>query len=258
MNELDQLRRAMRATERPYHDDLDLTVIMRDGRRLRRRRRLAGAGATALVTVLVAGGVGLGVRWIRPATPDRPPASAATAPTLPSPTLPAPTVGPPAPASPPPDSTRGEQRRRPVGDVVDTGIRYGTGERVLYVVAVDLPEVPGVTIGLMAGRRTATGELIDDIVVNDVRGNDRRPGFHEIGYDEATPSDDRPPVPTFGYFVGPATRIVGTAAGRQVDARLARWSTDPDLVIFWFDPVDLAPGVRLDGIVARDAAGRRL
>ncbi|MEU8373866.1 hypothetical protein AB0C22_12165 [Micromonospora sp. NPDC048894] len=257
MTEPEQLRRAMRATERPYPEDLDLTVIMRDGRRLRRRRRLAGAGATALVTVLVAGGVGLGVRWTRPPAPDRPPA-AATAPTLPAPTLSAPTVGPPVTSPPYPGPTRGEQRRQPVGDVVDTGIRYGSGERVLYVVAVDLPEAPGVTIGLMAGRRTSAGELIDDIVVNDVRGSDRRPGFHEIGYDDATPSDVRPVVPTFGYFVGPATRIVGTAAGRQVDARLVRWSTDPDLVIFWFDPADLTPGVRLDGIVARDAAGRRL
>ncbi|MGV9982220.1 hypothetical protein ACWDUH_31635 [Micromonospora wenchangensis] len=110
----------------------------------------------------------------------------------------------------------------------------------------------------MAGRRTPAGELTNDIVINDVQGSDRRPGFHEIGYDDTTPSDDRPPVPTFGYFVGPATRIVGTAGGRQVDARLARWSTDPELVVFWFDPVDLTPGVRLDGIVARDRSGRLL
>ncbi|MEV4847249.1 hypothetical protein AB0K20_29010 [Micromonospora matsumotoense] len=246
MNELDQLRRAMRATERPYHDDLDLTVIMRDGRRLRRRRRLAGAGAAALVSVLLVGGIGLGVRWTRPSTPDQPPGSAVTGP-----------AAPPS-ATPPPTRLITPPPREFLGAVVGTGIRYGTDERVFYVVAVDLPEAPGVTIGLMAGRRTPAGELIDDIVINDVRGADRRPGFHEIGYDEATLSDARPPVPTFGYFVGPATRIVGTAGGRQVEARLARWSTDPDLVVFWFDPVDLAPGVRLDGIVARGAEGRLL
>jgi hypothetical protein len=142
--------------------------------------------------------------------------------------------------------------------VVDAGIWYGVDQRVYYVVAVDLPEAPGVRIGLMAGRRTPAGELTDDIVVNDVRGSDRRPGFHEIGYDEATPSAARPSVPTFGYFVGPASRIVGTVDGRQVEARLARWSTDPELVIFWFDPADLTPGVRLDGIVARDRSGRLL
>ncbi|MEV4726236.1 hypothetical protein [Micromonospora humida] len=248
MTEFEQLRRAMRATERPYPEDLDLTVIMRDGRRLRRRRRLVGAGATALVTVLMASGVGLGVRWAGPPAPDRPPARAATVPD----------ATPPATASPTPGPTRWEPPRKPIGEVVDTGIRYGVEQRVYYLVAVDVPEAPRVRVGLMAGRRTPAGELTDDIVLNDVRGSDRRPGFHEIGYDDATPSDARPPVPTFGYFVGPASRIVGTAGGRQVDARLARWSTDPELVIFWFDPVDLTPGVRLDGIVARDRSGRLL
>ncbi|MBO4164968.1 MULTISPECIES: hypothetical protein [Micromonospora] len=250
MTELEQLRRAMRATERPYPEDLDLTVIMRDGRRLRRRRRLAGAGAAALVTVLVAGGVGLGVRWTRPPAPDRPPARVATVPDATPPATSPPTPGPTRWRPPSP---------QPIGEVVDTGIRYGVDQRVFYLVAVDVPEEPRVRVGLMAGRRSPAGGLTNDMVINDVQGSDRRPGFHEIGYDEATPpDDDRPPVPTFGYFVGPATRIVGTVRGRQVDARLARWSTDPELVIFWFDPVDLTPGVRLDGIVARDAAGRRL
>lgn len=249
MNELDQFREAMRATERPYHDDLDLTVIMRDGRRLRRRRRLASAGAAVLVGGLLAGGIGIGVRWSGPPTPDRPPVPAAT--------VPAPTGRPTDTLPPTPAPTRW-QPRQPLGDVVDSGIRYGSEQRVFYVVAVDLPKVPRVQIGLMAGRRTSGGELTDDILVNDVQGSDRGPGFHQIGYDDSTPSQDRPPVPTFGYFVGPAHRIVGTVDGRQVDARLARWNTDPTVVIFWFSPADLAPGVRLDGIVARDAAGRLL
>ncbi|WP_240944465.1 hypothetical protein [Micromonospora thermarum] len=65
-------------------------------------------------------------------------------------------------------------------------------------------------------------------------------------------------MPTFGYFVGPAKRIVGTVDGRQATARLAQWSRDPQVVIFWFDPQQLAPGTPLDGIVAHDARGRRL
>ena len=132
MNELDQLRRAMRATERPYHDDLDLTVIMRDGRRLRRRRRLAGAGAAALVSVLLVGGIGLGVRWTRPSTPDQSPGSAVTGP-----------AAPPSATPPPTRLTYPTSPREFLGAVVGTGIRYGTDERVFYVVAVDLPEHPG-------------------------------------------------------------------------------------------------------------------
>ena len=90
-------------------------------------------------------------------------------------------------------------------------------ERVYYFVAVDLPEVPGVTIGLMAGRRTPAGELIDDIVINDVRGSRSERRASTRSATTSGPSDARPPVPTFGYFVGPATRIVGTAGGRQVE-----------------------------------------
>ena len=81
------------------------------------------------------------------------------------------------------------------------------------------------------------------------------PGFHQIGYDERTSAV---PLPTFGYFVGPARRIVGTVAGRQVVARLQRWSVDQQVVSFWFDPAALPPGDRLDGIVARDASNRLL
>lgn len=118
-----------------------------------------------------------------------------------------------------------------------------------------MPGVPKVTIGLAAGRRAPDGTLSTDILVNDVEGADRSPGFHQIGYDERS-SDT--PVPTFGYFVGPAERIIGTVDGRQVDARVARWSRDKQVVIFWFDPATLTPGERLDGIVARDRGGRRL
>ncbi|MBQ0894627.1 hypothetical protein KBX37_16235 [Micromonospora sp. U56] len=243
MNETDQLRQAMRATERTGRDALDLTTIMREGRRLRRRRRLAGPGAAAVVLAVVAG-VTAAVQQAGPPEPQRPDAPAVTAPAV------HPSADPtPSPEEPPPV---------PVGRVVDSGIRYGADERVFYFVAVDLPDVPGVTIGLVAGRRSADGRLTSDFLVNDVEGNDRRPGFHQIGYDQSGPGPDRNPVPTFGYFVGPAKRIVGTVDGRQIDARLAKWSADPAVVIFWFDPQQLAPGVRLDGIVADDAQGRRL
>ncbi|MGV9804650.1 hypothetical protein, partial [Micromonospora chersina] len=170
-----------------------------------------------------------------------------------------PAAAPPATAGPSPTPTPGptEPPARPVGAVVGSGIRYGADERVFYVVSVDVPELPGVTIGLVAGRRSPTGELTTDYLVNDVEGTDRRPGFHQIGYDQQRVPTDAP-VPTFGYFVGPAARIVGTVDGRHVEARLARWSEDPRLVIFWFDPGVLTPGTPLDGIVARDARGRKL
>ncbi|MEH0982281.1 hypothetical protein [Micromonospora sp. CPCC 205556] len=240
MNEVERLREAMRATERTDRTALDLTTIMREGRRLRRRRRFAGAGAVGLSVAVLVVGVAVGVERTRAPEPDRA-GPAVTAPAT------RPTVTTPSPAQPQP---------RPVGDVVDSGIRYGDDQRVFYLVPVDVPRAPRVKIGLVAGRRAAGGELTSDFLVNDLEGSDRRPGFHEIGYDQSGPA--RPPVPTFGYFVGPAERIVGTVDGRRITARLARWSEDRQVVIFWFDPAVLAPGVRLDGIVARDAQGREL
>ncbi|MGW4297831.1 hypothetical protein ACWEH1_33070 [Micromonospora chersina] len=242
MNEVDELRRAMRATERADRTGLDLAGIMREGRRVRRRRRVAGTGAVAAVVAVLIG-VGGTVARTRPPEPPGPAATAASTATAgPSPT---PTPGPTGPPV------------RPAGAVVGSGIRYGPDERVFYLVPVDVPGLPGVTIGLAAGRRSPTGELTTDYLVNDVEGSDRRPGFHQIGYDQQRVPTDAP-VPTFGYFVGPAARIVGTVDGRHVEARLARWSEDPRLVIFWFDPGVLAPGTPLDGIVARDARGRKL
>ncbi|MEV4480722.1 hypothetical protein [Micromonospora coxensis] len=248
MNETDQLRAAMRATERADRTVLDLTTIMREGRRLRRRRRLAGTGAVGLSVAVVALGVAVGVELTRPPEPDHRTGPAVTAPATPHPVTPSPT----------PTPSPGEAQPEPIGDVVDSGIRYGDEQRVFYMVPVDLPELARVTIGVAAGRRAADGELTADFLANDVEGSDRRPGFHQIGYDESGPARTRPSLPTFGYFVGPADRITGTVDGRQFTARLARWSEDPQVVIFWFDPQVLAPGVRLDGIVARDAQGRRL
>ncbi|MER5457499.1 hypothetical protein ABT008_22245 [Micromonospora sp. NPDC002389] len=242
MTEADRLRAAMQATEHAEWGRFDVEAIMRDGRRLRRRRWAVQGGTIVLAIVLV---VGVAVAWDRP----RPPEPASPPDPAPSATATASTDATPAAALTPPPV---------IGEVVRTGIWYGDEERVFYVVPVSVPRAPEVTIGLGAGRRTPTGRLILDFLVNDVEGADRRPGFHQIGYEpsgEVLPDD---PVPTFGYFVGPAARIDGTAGGQTVTARLARWSADADVVIFWFPPEALRPGQRLDGIRAWDARDRRL
>ncbi|GGO19692.1 hypothetical protein [Micromonospora parathelypteridis] len=253
MSELDRLRHAMRATERP--DVMpDLATVMREGRRLRTRRRVAGAGAATLaagLTAVVVVVVAVGTRPDDSPTAERPPPVAvATPPTGVSPLVPT-SLGPTAP----PGTTGDEPAPKPLGQMIDSGVRHGTDQRVYFVVGVSVPGHPKVSVGLAAGRRALDGSLTTDILVNDVGGADRSPGFHQIGYDERSSAD---PVPTFGYFVGPAQRIIGTVDGRQVDARLARWSVDKQVVIFWFDPTELTPGVRLDGIIARDGKGRRL
>ncbi|MGC4749837.1 hypothetical protein ACLQ28_29885 [Micromonospora sp. DT201] len=252
MSELDRLRHAMRATERP-DAVLDLATVMREGRRLRTRRRVAGAGAATLAAGLAAVVVvvAVGARPDDPSADERPPPVAvATPPTGVSPMVPT-TLGPTLPPGTDPDA----RPPKPLGQVIDSGVRHGTDQRVYFVVGVSVPGHPKVSVGLVAGRRALDGTLTTDLLINDVGGVDRSPGFHQIGYDVRSSAA---PVPTFGYFVGPAQRIIGTVDGRQVDARLARWSVDKQVVIFWFDPAKLTPGERLDGIIARDSSGRRL
>jgi len=248
MSEFDRLRHAMRVTERPGVA-LDLTVVLREGRRLRTRRRVAGAATLAAGLTAVGALVAVGIQPGDPPTVERPPpVVVAPPPVAASPTAP----GSPEPMTP---TTMARDIPKPLGLVVDSGVRHGAEQRVFYVVQVRVPGQPRVSIGLAAGRRAPDGTLTTDILVNDVEGADRSAGFHQIGYDERGADAA---VPTFGYFVGPAQHITGTVGGRQVNARLARWSVDKQVVIFWFDPADLAPGDRLDGIVARDAKNQRL
>lgn len=259
MNETERLREAMRATEQAQRHQFDVELIMRKGRRLRYRRR-AAQGGMLLASAAIVVGFALGLRpGGPPVEPAAEPTATANRPAVDTPRpsaldTPPPTLAvPPTPVAPPTSAVP-----QPVGEPVTTGIRYGDDERVFYFVAVDLPHAPDVTIGLVAGRRSPDGALIADHLLNDVEGDDRRPGFHEIGYE---PSEQMPPataVPTFGYFVGPAARIDGVVDGHHVAARLAYWSLDPDVVIFWFDPQALTPGQRLDGVVAYDAQGRKL
>ncbi|MET8045544.1 hypothetical protein ABZU25_32330 [Micromonospora sp. NPDC005215] len=250
MSEWDRLRDAMRATERA-DTLLDLDLVLREGRRLRTRRRVARAGAATLAAGLAAVVV-VGV-VARPGDPParRPPPVAVAPPSV----AVSPTAPDPVEPTPPPTVSHDVPPPKPWGQLIDSGVRHGADRRMYYLVRVAVPGEPKVTIGLAAGRQAPDGALTTDILVNDVEGSDRRSGFHQIGYDE---SSSTAPVPTFGYFVGPAHRIIGTVDGRQVDARMARWNVDKQVVIFWFEPAQLTPGQRLDGIIARDASGRRL
>ncbi|MBQ1015269.1 hypothetical protein KBX53_30935 [Micromonospora sp. M51] len=253
MSELERLRHAMRATERP-DTGLDLSAVMREGRRLRTRRRVAAAGAATLATGLAAAvvAVAVGVSGPGDPTPTEPLPPAAVAP----PTVAdSPSAQKSPDRTPPPTLASDTPLAKPLGQLVDSGVRHGSERRMYYFVPVSVPGVPKVSIGLAAGRQTTGGSLTTDLLVNDVEGSDRSAGFHQIGYDEGSAAA---PVPTFGYFVGPAKRIIGTVDGRQVDARVTRWSLDSQVVIVWFDPAHLTPGERLHGIIARDGGGRRL
>jgi hypothetical protein len=230
VNDIDDLRDAMNTPDfqpRP----LDLAAVMAAGGRLRRRRRLAvGATSGLAVLALLVGGAQL-------ARQDGAlPVGAGSS-----------TGVPERPVDPRQDGA--------LGDVVDTGMRINGVPRLLWVTELEDPAMPGVSIGLAAGRRDAEGGLVTDLLSNEFVGSDRAPGFHAL---QAPTEIGSGTVPAFGYYVGDAARITVMADGKKVTARQAVWSEDPSVVLFWFHLDQVGPADDLGKASAYDANGRAL
>ncbi|GGQ55143.1 hypothetical protein [Couchioplanes azureus] len=244
MTDLDDLKDAMHSTPGFEPRPLDLGAVMAQGGRLRRRRRLAmGAASSATVLVLLVGGGVLARARDGGAEPAPGPVAAAPSTAAPSG---APSATARSTAEPPTDV---------LGDVIDTGLRTPGGEPVLlWFTPLESESLPRTTFGLTTGRRTPDGVLQREVLTNESEGSDRAPGFHSPH--EATEVDGFL-SPAFGYFVGAdVARIRAMAGGKAVYARLARWSDDPSVVAFWFDPADAPPGKSLTRLFALDAQGR--
>ena len=246
MNDLDRLKSALNEAPPEPFTAPDLTRIMADGTRIRRRRRLlTGAGTAAAVVAVVA--VVFGAVQLRPQPqPQQQPVAAAPSTVGPASTVPSAGV---------PD----KEQVTPLGDVVSLGIKAGAGELVLYAVKVDEPvALPGVGFGLMLAVRDAAG-LRAVYTANEVNGSDRSFGFHATsggfiaGADAAATH-----VPVLGYFAGPAARVTSTVHGKAVEAHLAKWSADPSVVFFWFDPAQVPSADVLTPLAAYTAGGTRL
>ncbi|MDQ7803900.1 hypothetical protein Q5425_09155 [Amycolatopsis sp. A133] len=233
MNELDDFRAALRQPPEEPFAEPDLAKIMADGTRIRRRRRLltgtAGVAAAAAVVLVVVFAIQL-----------RQPA-------------PAPVAQPPSPA-PALSTTAGPPAEQPMGNVVGTGIRTRAGELVFYARAINLPELPDTHFGLVAGVRSGTS-LQSLLVANEFRGSDRSFGFHATDGGEVIRDQL---IPVFGYFAGPAARITTTVHGFTVEAKLAKWSADPNVVFFWFNPDAVPDSAVMTPLIAYDADGKRL
>jgi hypothetical protein len=195
MKDLD-LRAALHDPAAVTIGTLDLDHVMTTGRRVRRRRRLLGAATVAAVAAVavLAGGVWTGGR--RPEPGNR--TGAVTA---------GPTTLDPASVA------------TALGDTIPAG-----DDLVFFVAAVDTPTLPGITFGVMAGHRDASGNLRGDVFTNEVDRPERASGFHAFSPAKGLSGRE---VPAFGYFVGPAARVYAVVGGRRVEATLARWSRDP-------------------------------
>ncbi|MEU7787080.1 hypothetical protein [Amycolatopsis sp. NPDC049159] len=237
MNDLDDFRAALRQPPDEPFAEPDLAAIMAGGARLRRRRRvLTGtAGIAAAAAVVLVFVFAIQVRQPAPAPVAQPPAP------VPSTLTTAPTTAAPAEAP-------------PIGDVIGTGIKTARGEIVFFARAVDLPQLPDIHFGLVAGFRS--GETLQPVLMtNEFRGSDRSFGFHATDGGELSGDEV---IPVFGYFAGQAARITTTVHGKTVEASLARWSGDPAVVVFWFDPAAVPDSAVLTPLIAYDADGKRL
>ncbi|WP_328446356.1 hypothetical protein [Amycolatopsis sp. NBC_00438] len=238
MNDLDDFRAALRQPPAEPFAEPDLSRIMAEGTRLRRRRRVltttGGLAAAAVVVLVVV--FALQLRQPSPAPVARPPAPTAAS-----------SVPPPTTADTPPPE--------PLGEVVGTGIRTAAGEIVIFAKAVDDPQLfPDIHFGLVAGFRS--GENLEPVLAtNEFRGSDRSFGFHATDGGEVLNDQT---IPVFGYFAGQAASITTTVRGKTVQANLAKWSKDPNVVIFWFDPVAVPDSASLTPLIAYDSKGSRL
>jgi len=234
VNELDDFRAALRQPPEEPFAEPDLARIMADGTRLRRRRRVltgtAGVAAAAAVVLVVVFAIQL--RQPAPAPVARPPS-------------PAPAVSTTSPVPP---------AEQAIGNVVGTGIQTRSGEIVIFARAVDVPKLPGVRFGLVAGFRSGTS-LQAVLATNEYRGSDRSFGFHATDGGEVIRDQV---IPVFGYFAGPAAKITTVVHGQTVEAHLAQWTGDPDVVIFWFHPDAVPNSAVLSPLTAYDANGKRL
>jgi hypothetical protein len=141
------------------------------------------------------------------------------------------------------------------GRVISTGIKDTGGELVFYGVRIHTQQLPGVTFGIMAGRRDSAGGLTPEVETNETQGSASSAGFHAV---EAASSVGSPAVavPEFGYYAGPAATITAREGGRQVQAHLARWSANSRIVIFWFTPS--STGSAPQNLTAYSTSGHKL
>jgi hypothetical protein len=210
---------------------------MAKGRWLRRRRRLATAGGSVCLAAAAF------AAFTSISHLSRPPHVPALSPATSSGSAPGPGPG-------------GSARPVREGQVISSGIKDAAGELVFYGVGIHAQQLPGVTFGIMAGVRDASGKVTPEAETNETTGSGAAAGFHAVA---SSASVGRPAVavPEFGYYAGPATKITARKGGQLVQAVLARWSVNLGIVIFWF-PASTGPGSPLTGLAAYDAAGHQL
>lgn len=207
MSDLDDLRTALRAEPAEEFGPVDVLGVMKAGRRIRTRRRmlLGGGvvGATAAVLVVVMG------------------ISQFTA------------VPPPVPEIVITAAAQADPSTTPLGAVVRTGL----GDEVLYLASGvyalgrDGELVDSAGYALILGHTDTAGKVQPS---RTTPLESRAAGFHAVTFGDGTRTG------VYGVYKGPVNRIVfEVGEDGQVVASTAKWSADPEVVVFWISAEDL-------------------
>ncbi len=247
MTQLEELKDAMHSPPDFEPAALDLAQVMTAGGRMRRRRRFAVGGASALtVAALLIGGhqlAGLGdpAGGVQVAGPPSAGASAGPVPPMPS--------------------TGNSSAPGVLGKVVETGREFGGRQWILYVETTDPDDLDNTLTLVLGLTRTLTIDDFSIAIVGSDRGAGRmEPGFHAV---EAGRLYNGRTTPTFGYYVGDATRITArdAATGRTVQAHRTEWrgfAKADQMQIFWFDFTQGQTPPTLTDLTAYDRNGAEL
>jgi hypothetical protein len=232
MTQLEELKDAMHSPPDFAPAALDLAQVMTVGGRMRRRRRYVVGGASALtVTALLIGGNQLAGR--------------------PGPT----------PLGSQVLSTSSSSAPGVLGTVVETGQRAGGRQWIIYVETTGPDDLDNTLTLVLGLTKTVTIDDFDAEIVSGDTGPDRMaPGFHAV---EGGIVLNGRTTPTFGYYVGDATRITARDAttGETVEAHRTTWhgfAESERMQIFWFDFVQGQAPAKLTDLTAYDRHGTEL
>ncbi|GIF23283.1 hypothetical protein Ate02nite_60130 [Paractinoplanes tereljensis] len=241
--DLEEFHRELRSDADFEPRVLNLDAIMTAGGRLRRRRRLTVAAGAAAVAIAVVAGL---TTLVRPTPQFGPsPAAPTTASAAPSVSVSA--------KSQKLNSMNGYHG--PIGTVIDTGLVNDKDQEKWTIFGVRSAQSSGSrATGLCLGTQNTLGDLTESLTLDDVVATP--PGFHDI--QAAMSLEGGVKQPAFGYYAGTPARITVSAAGRTVDAQLARWSEDANITVFWFPVTAVKPDETIKNPKAYDIAGATL
>jgi hypothetical protein len=164
----------------------------------------------------------------------------------------------PSRSVPPPRQPKFESGNddRAVGDVIDTGLSQADGKHYVIVGVTGGAVYQANSFGFAIGIRESATLVTENTTISEYKGSASAAGFHPM--QGQMRMEDGSWQPGFGYYVGDPVTISVVDSGHTIKAKLARWSHDPGVTVFWFDPADVTDITRWTDMGAYDAAGKRL